>query len=359
MIVRPPSIRDIARVSGFSKTTVASALAKSPLVTSETVRVILEVADKLGYRRDPLVSDLAARRWRSRPNASQPTIAYVYDYGEEEVRGSIPVEAIQHAAKLHGYEVESVNLRDFESDAKASLALYTRGYRGLLIGRILRKGRPLELDWSRFIAVACDQGFVRPPLHMVLLDRRAAAEQATRTAIERGYKRPGYVHLVHSEREAIDPARLGGYLAARSVLPQADHLSVHVARYHDRVGTSVVEWLRVNRPDVVVGFSDLVAWWLKQAGVRLPEDIAFVSIDHDPQISGGVTGVLGSNLPVYNAAVELLIGQIHLNAYGVPQPVHTLLVESGWSEGKTLPVRISKDVRPMSGRRRATQKKRG
>ena len=356
MIVRPPSIRDIARASGFAKTTVASALSRSPLVTAETTRIIVEVAEKLGYRRDPLVADLAARRWRSRMNASQPTIAYVYDYGEEEVRGKVPVAAIQEAAKLHGYEVEIINLRDFESDAKASLALYTRGYRGLLVGRILRKGRPLELDWSRFIGVACDQGFIRPPLHMVLLDRRYAAEQATRMAIERGYKRPGYVHLIHSEREAIDQARLGGYLAARSVLPQEDHLPVHIARYHDRVGTSVVEWLRATRPDVVVGFSDLVGWWLKQAGVRLPDDMAFVSIDHEPRLSGDITGIIGSNLPVYQAAVELLIGQIHLNAYGVPKPLHTLLVEPEWREASTLPVRVSHDVHPTVNRRRRSPK---
>lgn len=352
MIVRPPSIRDIARVSGFGKTTVASALAKSPLVAMETTRVIMEVAEKLGYRRDPLVADLAARRWRSRPDASQPMIAYVYDYGEEEVGVRIPVPDIKAVAKPYGYDVENINLRDFESDAKASLALYTRGYRGLLIGRILRKGHPLELDWSRFTAVACDQGFIRPPLHMVLLDRQSAAERATRTAIERGYKRPGYVHLVHSDRESIDPARLGGYLAARSILPQADHLPVHVGLYHDRVGSSMVEWLRATRPDVVVGFNDLVVWWLRQAGVRLPDDIAFVSIDHDPKTGADITGIVGSNTPVYQAAVELLVGQIHINAYGLPNPVQTLLVEPEWYEGSSLPERPVKDGRSATGRRR-------
>lgn len=351
MNTRPPSIRDIAKATGCGKSTVAAALANSPLVASETARTIRETAASLGYRRDPVVSDLAARRWRSRSNAFVPTIAYVYDYGEEEVRGRIPIPEIQAAAKPYGYDVDSINLRDFESDAKASLALYTRGYRGLLIGRILRKGHPVELDWSRFTAVACDQGFIRPPLHMVLLDRRSATERATRTAIERGYKRPGYVHLVHSERESIDPARLGGYLAARSALPQADHLPVHVGLYHDQVGSSIVEWLRATRPDVVIGFNDLVVWWLRQAGVRLPEDLAFVSIDHDPKTGADITGIVGSNSPVYLAAVELLIGQIHINAYGLPNPVQTLLVEPEWYEGSSLPERKA-NVGNATGRRR-------
>ncbi|MBN1512083.1 MAG: LacI family DNA-binding transcriptional regulator [Phycisphaerae bacterium] len=341
MSTHPPSIRDIAHASGFGKSTVASALANSPLVTSETTRIIQEAAKKLGYRRDPLVADLAARRWRSRPSASSPKIGYIFDYGEEEVRGTSPIQTIKDAAAPYGYDVDSMDLREFASDARASLALFTRGYRGLLIGRILRKNHPLELEWDRFTAVACDQGFIRPPLHMVLLDRRAAAEQATRTAIERGYRRPGYVHLVHSEREAVDPARLGGYLAARSGLPRNDHLPVHVGLYHDRIGASMVEWLRTTRPDVVIGFNDLVVWWLRQAGVRLPEDIAFVSIDHDPKSGADVTGVIGSNSPVYHAAVELLIGQIHLNAVGIPHPLQTLLVEPEWHEGATLPRRAA------------------
>jgi DNA-binding LacI/PurR family transcriptional regulator len=337
MHVRPPSLRDIAHATGFGKSTVASALANSPVVTPETAELIRAAAEKLGYRRDALVADLAARRWRSRPNASRPKLAYVYDYGEEEVHGAPPVQTVKDAAQPYGYDVDGVDLQQFGSDARASLALFTRGYRGLLIGRILRKNRPLELEWNRFTAVACDQGFIRPPLHMVLLDRRAAAEQATRIALERGYRRPGYVHLVHSAREAVDPARLGGFLAARSGLPQKDHLPVHVGRYHDRIGSSMVEWLRTTRPDVVIGFNDLVVWWLRQAGVRLPDDIAFVSIDHDPKSGADVTGVVGSNTPVYHAAVELLIGQIHLNAVGIPKPMQTLLVEPEWHEGATLP----------------------
>lgn len=341
MNTRPPSIRDLARASGFGKSTVAAALNNSPLVTPETARAILDTATRMGYRRDPLVADLAARRWRSRANSSRPTFAYVYDYGREEVRGTGPLDAIKAAGHAHGYAVDCINLREFASDAKASLALYTRGYRGLIVGRILRKDRPLDLDWNRFIAVACDQGFLRPPLHMVLLDRRSAAERATRIAIERGYRRPGYVHLVHSDREAIDPARLGGYLAARSLLPASHHLPVHVGLYHDPLGTPMLEWFRKTRPDVVIGFSDLVVWWLRRAGVRLPDDVALVSIDHEPKTGADVTGIVGSNLPVYNAAVELLIGQIHLNAYGLPKPVHTVLVEPEWHEGTTLPIRTA------------------
>jgi len=336
---RPPSIRDIARATGFGKSAVAAALINSTEVAAATAALIRQTAEQMGYRRDPVVADLAARRWRSRPHAASPTLAYVYDYGQEVVRSREPSPDMEQTATAYGYRLEHVNLKEFESDARASRVFASRGYRGLMVGRILRRDRPLDLEWARFTAIACDLGFVRPPLHMVLLDRFAAAEQATRKAIERGYRRPGYVHLVHSARETIDPARLGGYLAARGVLPHRNHLPVHVGLYHDDAGLPMRAWLRATRPDVVIGFNDMIHWWLVQAGARMPADIGFVAIDRAPATSPDISGVIGSNAPVYRAAVELLISQIHLNARGVPNPVQTVLVEPQWHEGATLPGR--------------------
>ena len=342
MQTRPASIRDIARASGFSKSTVAAALNNSPELRAETKATVRAAAEQLGYRRDPLVADLAARRWRSRPKANQPTLAYIYDHGtvyeqDGRVNTSEPSPEMEQTASLYGYRLEKINLREFDSDARASQVLYNRGYRGLIVGRILRRDRPLELDWPRFTAIACDVGYFRPPLHTVILDRFAAAQVATRTAIERGYRRPGYVHLRHSDWEPIEPCRLGGYLEARSALPQRHHLPVHVGLFADTRGKAMAGWLRSAKPDVVIGFSNLVAWWMKQAGVRVPEDIAFAVIDRPIACTPDTTGIIGSNAAVYRTAVEMIIGQIHLNARGMPNPVQTVLVDPPWHEGTTLP----------------------
>jgi len=337
MLERPASIRDIARASGFSKSAVAAVLNNSPSFRPKTRAAILAAAGKLGYRRDPVVADLAARRWRSRKHATPPTLAYVYDHGLEVVRSIEPTPVLEQTADRYGYHLEVVNLKDFESDARASTALYYRGYRGLLVGRILRRDRPLELDWARFTAVSCDLGSVAPPLHTVVLDHFAAAEIATRTAIERGYRRPGYVHLRHNNREAIDPCRLGGYLAARSCLPPADHLPAYVGLFETARDAAFEAWLLDSRPDVVIGFNNLVACWLCRAGVRLPQDMGFISLERSSSDKINAAGVAGSKAPVDAAAVELLVGQIHVNACGIPNPQHTLLVRPPWHEGLTLP----------------------
>lgn len=336
---RPPSIRDIARACGYSKSAVAAVLSNSPEIPAATAAIIRESALRLGYRRDPVVADLAARRWRARPNAVWPLLAYVYDFGEERVTGEMHLAHLGCEAAAQGYRIEEVNLRTFSSDRHASRVLHARGYRGLLVGRILRRDRPLELEWGRFTAVASDLGFVRPPLHLVTQDRFAATLMATRAVLANGYRRPGFVHLVHSAREELEPTLVGGFLMGASKLPPRDRLPVHVGSFHDAEGAGFTDWLAGNRPDVVIGHNNLVLWWVRRAGLKVPDDVAFVSLEREGRGLQGIAGLARHGRASARAAVELLVGQIHLNARGVPSPVQTVLIEPVWTDGTTLPPR--------------------
>ncbi len=209
----------------------------------------------------------------------------------------------------------------------------------MLIGRILNEQRALDLPWERFTAVGCGVGLVRPPVHVVTDDRAAAAWVATTHALERGYRRPGYVHLHHTPDEPVPREYLGGFRAACEALPAGGHLPVHVEQFHQiNPLPEFVKWLlRTYEPDVVIGFNDLVEWWLRAAGLRVPEDMPFVSLSTDRAGDPRVTGIVQPRLAVAAAAVELLIGQIHLNARGIPNPLQTIEVDPQWQEGAMLP----------------------
>ena len=49
MFLHPPSIRDLARHTGYGKTTVAAALANSTEVAAATRKTIRQAAERLGY----------------------------------------------------------------------------------------------------------------------------------------------------------------------------------------------------------------------------------------------------------------------------------------------------------------------
>ncbi len=61
---RRPTIIDVARVAGISKSTVSLVLQNSPLVKEETRRLVREAMDKVGY-----VYNRAAANLRSRMSA--------------------------------------------------------------------------------------------------------------------------------------------------------------------------------------------------------------------------------------------------------------------------------------------------
>ncbi len=339
---RPPSIRDVARAAGCGKSTVAKALANLPGVAAATRESVLDAARRLGYRRDPVVSDLAARRWRSRRDASPLTLAYVYDYrGTDLAIGTNPYwHSAQAAAMRYGYRLEPFDLAAYPSHARAGQVMWARGYRGLLIGRIMRQDAPVELDWERFTAVGCALGLIRPPLHVVEENRFAGAQRACSAAIARGYRRPGYVHCVNYPAEHDDPDRIGGYLFARRRLPAGDQVPVCVCGFKE--ADVFRQWVRKHKPDAVIGFNDTVYWWIGEAGLRVPEDVGYVTLAHARGVSRNTTGSVCMDAEVGTAAVELLVGQIHINARGIPDPLHTLHVEPEWHEGETLPWRAGK-----------------
>lgn len=339
--MRAPSIRDVARETGYGKTTVARALSNSPLVKAKTAQQIVAVAERIGYRRDPLVAELASRRWRMRSGMSPQPLAYVFNLAGKvaTTRHDSFFSFAAASAAQFGYRVEEFNLADYSSNARAAKVLYSRNYRGLLIGRILDDRRGIDLPWDRFIAVGCGIGLIRPPVHAVEEDYASAAWFVTNQAIKHGYRRPGYVHLRHTPDELIDPNRLGGYTAAREALPPADRLPVHVGLFKPGRSHTFEAWLKTYKPDVVIGMNNLVYWWIRNAGLRVPDDLAYVSLSNEGWDEADITGMMNTNEAVAKAAVELLIGQIHLNAHGVPHPLQTVGIESEWFEGATLPMR--------------------
>ena len=65
--MRHITIKDIAKELGISKSTVSRALSSdSQNVSKETVRMVIEAAERMGYRKNEMAVNL---RHRSRPSA--------------------------------------------------------------------------------------------------------------------------------------------------------------------------------------------------------------------------------------------------------------------------------------------------
>jgi len=90
---------------------------------------------------------------------------------------------------------------------------------------------------------------------------------------------------------------------------------------------------------VIIGFNNIVHWWICDAGLRIPQNVAFITLGTELQTREGreITGTMSMIAELGAAGIELLVSQIHLNARGIPDPVQTVLLEPRWHEGASLP----------------------
>lgn len=114
--MRRPTLDDVARVAGFSKSAVSLALRHSPKLPATSRALIHEVARKLGYRADPMLAALAAHRWQRRPPSTGVTLAALADGNLESGVGM--------AERAASYGWAFISLWKFErDDTVAGMAL--------------------------------------------------------------------------------------------------------------------------------------------------------------------------------------------------------------------------------------------
>src|SRR5436190_12044397 len=77
---RHPTMQQIADEAGVSRMAVSLALRNSPKISAETTRRIRDIANRLGYRPNPLASALMTQLRHSREIKRPSTLAYVTAY---------------------------------------------------------------------------------------------------------------------------------------------------------------------------------------------------------------------------------------------------------------------------------------
>lgn len=331
-MVVPPTLRDVARVCGYSTATVSMALRDNPRIPEATRGVIRAAADKLGYRSEPMLAALAAHRWNRRPRSGVGTLAALAD-GVLEGRGGMSERA--HA---YGYGFEVFSIRDYSDPARLSHVLFSRGIVGLIVGQIFTPGFCAAFDWSRFVSVACSEGFERPPVHLIMPNHFRAVQECWDRAWQAGYRRIGLAifdmpaaidmhdrHAAFLERQQLLPA--SQRLPVLSVKPWGQDPDAHAAGI-----AATAAWLRRHRPEVVLGFNGVFRWVLAEAGARVPEDVAFISL----WITTPDTAARGLRLHVDDVgrrAVEWLDALLRAGERGLPPHPATMLIDMVWQDG--------------------------
>lgn len=238
-------------------------------------------------------------------------------------------------AESHGFSIETIHLDDYRDAKAATRVLYNRGIRGLLLPPFWPEEDMSALDWSVFTPVCCGYGWSSLPAHTVTFDWFRATQLAWRKIAERGYRRIGAAVFCHTPPAEDDFFRIGASQAEQALLLAAnDHVPVLTCGHEDKAAFRT--WLKEHRPDAVIGFSDGCYYWARDAGLRIPEDLGFASLN---TTSDKIAGMPYDLNKVGAAAAEYLITLLHGNELGLPDRPRTLLVEPEWHDGPSLPAR--------------------
>lgn len=332
------SMNQLAKAAGVSVSTVSRALRSQPSIPEATRRRIQQLAEKFGYKPDPMLNALYSYRKGVTKSEYRPTLAMVATSSDwmEHLACRLYHEGARRRAEDLGYQVEVfvVEARKLSCQRLVGI-LEARSIRGVLTLPILDVSVSLDLLPQHFLVVALGYKFRSAQLNRVSIDHFSAMGQALEQLAALGYRRPGLV--LRSESPRIAPSGVthvgklweGGYLAERTKpFPDLDLPVIKPAE-----APEFDRWMERWSPDVLISQDRNVSRWMVDRHIGFP--VAYTMVDDDPSL----TGIHQNSLQVGRRAVDLLVADLYRTETDSAAAPVTLLVGTTWNAGSTAPQR--------------------
>ncbi len=339
-----PSLRQIAKIVGYSSTTVSNALHGRALVTEETREKIVRVARQLGYRHNPALTQVMADIRSGRRPEFIAKLALINGHRDRDAFTSHPTipayvaGCLRRAAEL-GYSFDTFWLHDRSLNERSWLRiLETRSIRGAVIVGLMDDSHlppPLDAIWHRIPAVATGVRTKDPALPFAAVDHHQLALSAFERAIALGYRRPALV-LDDVIDRLIDGRIHAGFLIGQTQLRPKDRVPAFTQIAETRRDERIFRrWLDRHKPDLIFTLYNEVFHWLHNARLKVPEDIGVIQLEWRaarPEIAGFDQ----NNDRVGEAAVDMLVALLRKNEGELPATAWASLITPSWRIGPTV-----------------------
>lgn len=342
---RPPTLRTIAAAAGVSAMTVSRALHRHRSIPGSTARRIRALAQRLGYRPNPLISALMAhlRRTGPSPASNAQTLAFLassplpMSWRDFPGSRSFYEGAAERCEEL-GYRLDVFELAWDHGRLRGHPApvLWARGIQGLIVGPFPGPHPRMVFPWHRFSAAALGYTLGSPRLHRACNHHFATMRLAFQRVLSLGYQRPGLaLHFESDER--VEHTWLGAFASCQHFLPPSSRVPPFLPRSWSEEGFHA--WLGAHRPDVVLSSHTDIPVLLRRAGFKVPRDLGFANLDLYEE--GKQSGIRQNSRQVGAAAVDIVARQLLNNERGIPRHPQVLMTEGEWVPGPTLRKRPS------------------
>jgi LacI family transcriptional regulator len=308
------TIYDIARQLNISPSTVSRALQNHPAINSNTKNMITAMATEMGYRTNTFASNLRRKRTN--------TIGVIVPRLNSSFMSAV-LAGMEKVANEASYNlIISQSLESVKKEMANARTMFNSRVDGLLVSLAYDTDNTAHFD--TFIKKGIPLLFFdRVSMHKqctnIVIDNVRAGYDASKHLIEQGCRR--VMHITGNLKRNVYTDRLQGYRQALEEhrLPYDESL-IMVTDLSQEAGTQAAHRLlaMVPRPDGVFIANDTCAVScmsvLKQAGLSIPQDIAFVGFNNDPVsrvIEPNLTTIHYPGQEMGEIAVKSLIN--HLN----------------------------------------------
>ena len=273
-----PTISDVARKAGVSKTTVSRVLNHPELVNEETKLRVRSVMEELSYAPSILAQGMRAQRTRSFG-------VVIPDF--KNLAYAELLENIEIAARHHGYTVIMCSTEiDPEREKEYINKLIQRQVDGLIMCwyKSVSENRDFLTKLAKKLPVVImDQPSQGLPLSSVYTDGYKGIGRLTRHLIQCGHSKIGIIRSL--TKYPVGNSRYEGYLAAlqeggigfdQDLVVKSEWTSTGAAEATERL-------LQRSDPTAIIAVTDLMALGVLKClidnGYRVPEEIAVAGFD--------------------------------------------------------------------------------
>ncbi|MEA3308427.1 MAG: LacI family DNA-binding transcriptional regulator [Chloroflexota bacterium] len=270
-----PTIIDVARVAGVSKTTVSRVVGcKDAPVRTETRQKVLRAIEQLGYERNALAGGLRTDRTYTialfLPDIANP-------FWPEVARG------IQDVLEGEGYAVVLAN-SDWDAKREHKFLAMSRRNRfdGLIINPVSVTNAELVANGIPAIILSLDTDY--PDFDVVGSDSYGGTTLALEHLVGLGHRRVGLISGL--SRGSRQPSRLTSYVdfLQQHHIPVENELIVKCPYGQEHGWRSMKQLLDLDDPPTAIfAANDILAIGalqaIRDAGLRVPQDISLVGMD--------------------------------------------------------------------------------
>jgi LacI family transcriptional regulator len=282
-LVSELTLEDIAKKAGVSRSTVSRVVNNHPNVSPEVRKRILKTIQSTGFHPNAAARSLASQRtWMIGLVIPRSVSSFFTDPFFPQL-----TQGIAFACNNNNYTLSLFLVGNKEDEEK----IFPRiSRRGLLDGILIQAGSSEDklidqIAKSNVPMVVVGRPFEPEGISNIDVDNVSAAISATRHLIDLGYKRIGMITGSRTSAVTID-RREGFYKALRAAGRKADEDLIIEGDFTEDSGYVAMQKIIKDKPDAVFAQSDIMAVGamraVQDAGLSIPEDIAFVGFDDLP-----------------------------------------------------------------------------